>query len=417
MKKLLLIPALLVGSLTMASQYDYEITPVIGYNINENNLDLNNHSMFGLEAQFNKFGENIHPELSILYSKGEYDTSGNEPDMFRIALNGVYEYKSLGFITPLAKAGVGYRNLDINEANTHNTLYVDAGIGAKIPITKHIALKLEAVYMLDHNNVRWDSDISALAGINIAFGNSTPKPAPVVDVDNDGVNDAFDKCLSTPSGVKVDSNGCKVDGDDDNDGVKNSVDICPSTPLGTEIDANGCKVDGDDDNDGIKNSVDLCLSTPAGTEVESNGCAVDGDNDGDGISDSMDKCPNTVANDSVTSDGCVNEINLQINFKTGSSDVDAQSKENIIKFTNFLNATPSYSAEIIGYTDNIGNSKKNKKLSLKRATAVTDMIKKQGVADSRVSATGMGEENPVADNTTKEGRAQNRRVQAKLSQN
>ena len=417
MKKLLLIPALLAGSLAMASQYDYEITPVIGYNINENNLDLNNHTMFGLEAQFNKFGKNIHPELSVLISEGDYDTSGRAADLFRISLNGVYEYENLGFFTPLTKAGLGYRNLDNNEDNTRNTMFLDAGIGAKISITKHIALKLEAIYMLDNNKNRWDSSISALAGINIAFGDSTPKPAPVLDSDNDGVNDSLDNCLSTPAGVKVDSDGCKVDGDDDNDGVKNSIDTCPTTPVGTEVDTNGCQVDGDDDNDGIKNSVDLCLSTPTGAKVESNGCQADGDSDADGIKDSIDKCPNTKANYVVTADGCVKEIDLHINFKTGSWDVDEQSKDNIANFANFLNAAPSYTAEIIGYTDSVGSSSKNQKLSLKRATIVKDMIKDNGVADNRLKATGMGEENPIADNASDEGRAQNRRIEAILSKN
>jgi len=418
MKKIILIPALLAGTLVMATQYDYEITPVIGYNINENNLDLNNHMMYGVEAQFNKIGETIHPELSVLYSKGEYEATGTEADIFRIALNGVYEYKELGFITPLAKAGVGYRSIEVNEDDTHNTMFFDTGIGAKVPITESIALKLEAVYMLDYNQKRWDSSVSALAGINFAFGASAPKPAPVVvpvdgDDDNDGVKNSVDNCLSTPAGTVVDAHGCKVDGDDDKDGVKNSVDKCLTTPAGVSVDAKGCELDSD--NDGVKDSVDTCPTTPAGVSVDANGCELDSDNDG--IKDSMDKCPNTKANHVVDSNGCVEEIDLHINFKTGSSEVDEQSKENIAKFAQFLNAAPSYSAEITGYTDSVGSAKGNQKLSLKRATIVTDMIQAHGVSESRLSAVGMGEENPVADNATKEGRAENRRIEAKLLQN
>ena len=62
MKKLLLIPAL-VGTMAMASDYNYEITPVIGYNVAEGNLNLKNEAIGGVEVQFNDVESAVKPDL------------------------------------------------------------------------------------------------------------------------------------------------------------------------------------------------------------------------------------------------------------------------------------------------------------------------------------------------------------------
>ncbi|MCD6191569.1 MAG: cell envelope biogenesis protein OmpA, partial [Sulfurimonas sp.] len=115
MTRLLLIPALILGTVAMATEYNYEITPLIGYNITEGNIDLDDYAVFGAELQYNGYDSVIKPELSILYSKADYNTyklpSSPDTDVWRVALNGVYEYDKLGFITPLAKAGLGYEKM------------------------------------------------------------------------------------------------------------------------------------------------------------------------------------------------------------------------------------------------------------------------------------------------------------------
>ena len=94
MKKLLLIPALL-GTMALATEYNYEITPLVGYNIAEGNLNLDNDVLIGLEAQFNDVDSVIKPELSILHSggvKSENTLPTNKTNITRFALNGVYEF-------------------------------------------------------------------------------------------------------------------------------------------------------------------------------------------------------------------------------------------------------------------------------------------------------------------------------------
>jgi OOP family OmpA-OmpF porin len=389
MRKMFLVPALILSTAVMAAQYDYEVTPVIGCIHNEDNIGLKNQNTFGGEVQFNNLNTLLSPELSVLYANGKYKPNRIETDIYRIALNGVYEYSKLGFITPLAKIGIGYETMgDKYYYENTDSAFGDAGVGFKIPFTDNIALKLEAVYMLKFNSARWDSNLATLAGINIAFGateeptmqeeTSTSNSEANADDDADGVNNASDACPNTPAGVTVDEKGCNID--EDNDGVLNSTDACPNTPEGVTVDEKGCNVD--DDNDGILNSVDTCPDTPANTVVDAS--------------------------------GCMKKIYMKINFKTGSTEVDSKSQKNIELFAKFLEETQNYSTEIVGYTDNVGSTPFNQKLSQTRADAVKALLLKEGVENSRVKATGMGEKDPAYTNDTKEGRAQNRRIDAIL---
>ncbi len=75
-----------------------------------------------------------------------------------------------------------------------------------------------------------------------------------------------------------------------------------------------------------------------------------------------------------------------------------------------LNQYPDTTAEIVGHTDNTGDAGYNQDLSVRRAQAVSEIISANGVSAARLSATGRGEDSPVASNLTEEGRALNRRV-------
>ena len=395
MKKIALIPALLVATLAFADQYKYEISPMIGYNFAEGNLDMKGDGYYtgGLEAQMNVAGSQWSPELSVFYTKGaDYTTiANNNTNVLRIALNGVYTYKEVNAWVPFVKFGVGHESISNEVYSNTDGLFVDAGAGAKIPLTDSIAFKLEAIYMakLGSNNAGVaDSNLMALAGFSFAFGKEAPKAAPVVaavdgDDDNDGVLNRNDQCLNTPAGEKVDSNGCRMD--DDNDGVFNSADECPTTQAGVSVDVKGCKVNLDNDNDGVLNDTDLCPTTPAG--------------------------------EAVNVDGCPLTINLHVNFDNDSAVVKKDSMQEINKYANFLTTYTNYSAKIIGYTDSRGAASYNQKLSQRRAEAVKETLIEEGVSASQLSSEGMGEANPVADNATREGRAQNRRIEAELTRN
>jgi outer membrane protein OmpA-like peptidoglycan-associated protein len=76
-----------------------------------------------------------------------------------------------------------------------------------------------------------------------------------------------------------------------------------------------------------------------------------------------------------------------------------------------LKAYPSTEARLEGHTDSVGDADANKKLSQDRADAVREIMTGNGIAASRLSTTGYGQEKPIASNDTDEGRAQNRRLE------
>jgi outer membrane protein OmpA-like peptidoglycan-associated protein len=81
-----------------------------------------------------------------------------------------------------------------------------------------------------------------------------------------------------------------------------------------------------------------------------------------------------------------------------------------------LKAYPNVKIKIGGYTDNTGDSAANLKLSQDRADNVKAELIQLGVAPNRVEAQGYGEEHPVADNSTEEGRQKNRRISMRVTQ-
>ena len=101
-------------------------------------------------------------------------------------------------------------------------------------------------------------------------------------------------------------------------------------------------------------------------------------------------------------------------FDYGKSTLSAQAKNTLNKAVELLNKLPNRSLIIEGHTDSSGSDEFNKALSEKRAKAVYDYMMAQGLDIKSVSYEGYGEARPVADNSTKEGRAANRRVEFKI---
>ncbi len=102
-------------------------------------------------------------------------------------------------------------------------------------------------------------------------------------------------------------------------------------------------------------------------------------------------------------------------FETGQYKLKPDAREALAKISGVLLAYPGLNIEIDGYTDNVGSEQANETLSDKRAEAVEDFLRTQGVSPGSLSAQGLGESNPVATNDTPIGRQLNRRVELVLS--
>lgn len=101
-------------------------------------------------------------------------------------------------------------------------------------------------------------------------------------------------------------------------------------------------------------------------------------------------------------------------FAVDKATLQPQAELALAKLAGVLLALPRTAAVINGYTDASGKAEYNQALSMKRATSVSDFLAKQGVQPTRLKAVGLGDQNPVASNTTGEGRAQNRRVEVDI---
>ena len=104
-------------------------------------------------------------------------------------------------------------------------------------------------------------------------------------------------------------------------------------------------------------------------------------------------------------------VALYINFETGKADIKPESQTIVDQVADMLKSNDSLNVSIEGHTDNVGTAASNKTLSENRAKSVLDAIAARGIEKSRLSAKGWGQEKPIGDNKTEEGKAKNRRVE------
>jgi OOP family OmpA-OmpF porin len=100
-----------------------------------------------------------------------------------------------------------------------------------------------------------------------------------------------------------------------------------------------------------------------------------------------------------------------LSYETESARLAADARAVVTAVATTLKAHPNSRVAVIGYTDSEGDDAANLKLSQDRSASVSAALREQGIAASRIEASGAGEANPLASNDTEEGRAQNRRTE------
>ncbi|NVJ53195.1 MAG: OmpA family protein [Campylobacteraceae bacterium] len=228
MKKIILSAAL-CASLAFAanSDYKYEITPMIGGNVAEGNLNLedDHYAIGGLSFGVN-FDDTIYDqiEIGILSSleQVDYDGINEDTDITRLFTNFVKNYELTDNTSLYGLVGFGLEHFENEELGNKTALFGNYGIGLRYEFSNDMALKTDIRHLVNTNDR--DNNLVYTVGLAIPFGEKaapapkkqepTPEPTPVtkkqVDSDGDGVADINDKCPDTPKGDIVDQNGCSL---------------------------------------------------------------------------------------------------------------------------------------------------------------------------------------------------------------
>ena len=373
--------------------------------------------------------EHLSFEGMFGYNDWEGWTSATEsfPDqqVFDLSANLLVYFNRDWNFSPYLLVGAGYLPVNLDSAGSDNNASGTFGLGFnwRMGSSGRFSLRSEARNRIAFgSDARWTgdgnlTDFLFTVGLNYSFGDGPADiPEPMADTDGDGVLDMWDECPDTASGTQVSSSGCPLlgrDDDSDNDRIPDNRDECPNTPLGAAVNPQGCSLDSD--MDGVPTDRDRCPASRVGAEVDIYGC--ENDRDADGVVDHKDSCPSTRPNVRVDIYGCEIEdiIHLPgINFLVGQDALLPGTEYVLQDAATTLNNHPDLMIEVAGHTDDMGPGDTNFGLSERRANTVRDYLIRFGVDESRLTAVGYGESQPIADNRTAEGRATNRRVELRL---
>lgn len=367
-------------------------------------------------------------KITIMGNDPEY----NPGDLAFLSANGAINYDlrnlfgSQGWFAPYLSVGGGYDWLDWDGYGKLN-----GGLGFNFWLHDNVALNIQSKYNHAFDDA-FQPYFQHSLGLVVKFGG--------VDTDGDGIFDDEDACPNT-FGLEA-FDGCP---DTDGDGIKDGDDKCPN--VAGPVEFNGCP---DTDGDGIADVNDSCPDVKGLKEFK--GCpdtdgdgivdAKDGcpkvagpsankgcpwpDTDGDGILDKDDKCPKEAGLKelngcpapkeviSVEAEAQLKDYAKTIYFNSAKSTFKTGVSEKLDAIAAIMEEFGKANFIIEGHTDSQGAEAYNQKLSESRANAVRDYLIGKGIASSRLSAVGFGENYPVADNKTAAGRAENRRVEINL---
>jgi OOP family OmpA-OmpF porin len=320
---------------------------------NENGVKFKN---YGASAnyQFNRYI--VSPRVDIDYVKiSDYDGVSS---LWKVSLNGVYEYENPTEFTPYGLVGLGYEKVSSEVAKSFESHpFVQAGVGVGYKMENGYRAKLESKVLQilggeDENN-------EVILGVGMSF----PIESRKIKIRKRRVVQRRVVHREPPRKMVIIKR--------ESPRYVNSR-VCPKKILAP-------------------------------------------DRDRDGIEDRVDQCPNTPCDFSVDRFGCPIKATLRVNFAIASATIRPNSMPKIQNFANFLLRNRGSVVKIIGHTDSVGKSTYNLLLSKRRAKSVADMLISLGVSPARVSFYGMGESQPIADNKTEYGKRENRRIEAILS--
>jgi outer membrane protein OmpA-like peptidoglycan-associated protein len=290
--------------------------------------------------------------------------------------------------------------------------------------------------------------------VELSKYNTDPK---VADTDKDGLNDGDEvvKHKTDPLQSDTDGDGLKDDeeiskhktdpliADTDKDGLKDGEEILTyqTNPLKKDSDDDGISdgeevlryktspLKSDTDNDGLSDYDEIIVHRTEPLKKDSDGdglsdydeimvhftnpLKIDTDDAGmnDGAEIQAGKNPLDPKDDLFDLSKGKKIVLHGITFDTNKANIKPESETILKKVRESMEANPKVTVIITGHTDNVGSDEYNRGLSQKRAQAVKDWLIKNNISASRMKVIGKGETQPAATNDTKEGRAENRRIE------
>lgn len=375
-------------------------------------------------------GLSIGGQVSL--AKARNEATSTDYDFFSMHTGLKYGFNIDGRFSPYVKAGV-YGSTSLKDGTDSGSLNTDYSNFGSVGVDLSFGGKFGAFaeYSFGRINENPDVDYSLIsAGLTYGFGSG--------DADKDGIPDKKDKCPDVP-GLKefegcpdtdgdglpdneddcpeeagpVENKGCP---DTDGDGVLDKDDACPEV-AGLEA-LNGCP---DSDEDGVADPDDDCPEEAGPSE--NNGCPWP-DQDGDGIPDKDDACPEEAG---TTANGCpevakevlnaLNAAGINILFPADSYKLMGKKVLTALEqVKTILNENPEGVVLIQGHASEDGSTEYNLELSRKRAESAKAKLIELGIDAARLEVEAFGEQQPIGDNSTTEGRVKSRRVEFKAKQ-
>lgn len=332
------------------------------------------------------------PEATYPVGENQYISTSliDVNTLVQIKSNGTFLEED-AFVAPYFTTGFG-----LNTASNNVRLYIPAGIGLKFQVTPNFSFQFESMYKQRLGKEKYQHISHSIGFVFALPGQSKPvrptpvrpeKPAPViaeaplVDSDNDGVADRDDLCPDV-KGLAL-YLGCPEEEKHDTPSKTNS-----SVPI---VDAN------------------KKTSTPS--PIDNSPVILDVQ-DGNTVEQPV---PNKIHEMSSADRKYIEAAMGNIYFEASSDQLTPESYAVLDTVAMILNRNPEYDLQVLGHTDNTGNQNSNLVLSIKRAFKVKYyLVYERNVRLSRITSDGYSSVAPVADNSTEEGRAKNRRVEFKL---
>ena len=380
-KRLALLSLPLLATLQLGAFNNVFMSFKYGLSNISDSFSLDKHT-FGLDLTADT-GNNIKPKFDFSYVSVA-EGSGGVDYLLQSSVNALYESNEiyLNAIVPYAYGGIGYEYVNHERSDFESAPYLQVGGGLEFPFFGYqnddFKFFTEVRWMQMINNDQ-DSETAVFIGFRLStggLGHAAEHTYSAYEGDNllypelsepSGSNHVFPKRRSTHV----------VFSDTDGDGVRDSMDKCPNTKAGTVVDIYGCPVV-------YKKPVFHKKSTT-----------------------SVWHRPKRVTFKPLPTQ----RETLAVKFDSNSAHIKSSSKEMVLAMVRRLNQDGYRYITVEGYTDNSGKHGDNISLSLERAQAVKSLMIQYGIDSDKIQAVGKGELNPVADNDTAQGRAENRRIE------